>query len=105
MEYDVTELLISLLGKSRIDLIHDVRQRLDSTSKLSKSAPLNQRETRSRYVQFLGAALYWLESGRKPANLDRHEFERLRPLCEYLIKRGDLKASAVETFQGAPKGE
>jgi hypothetical protein len=105
MVHDVGELVTSLVGKSRIDLIHDVRRRLDSTPQLSKRAPLDQREARSRYLQFLSGALYWLHYGRKPDNLDRHEFARLRPLCEDLIKRGDLKASAIETFQPAPQGE
>jgi len=104
MTYEVGELLTSFRGKSRIDLIHDVQRRLDSTPPLSKRAPLDQRDTRSRYLQFLSGALYWLQCGRKPANLASHEFTRLRPLCEDLIKRGDLKASALEVFELAQKG-
>lgn len=51
-----------------------------------------------RYEKQLGDLLFWFYGGTKPAGLSETEFQLIKPFCEKLIEKGNLKSSALNAF-------
>jgi hypothetical protein len=59
-----------------------------------------QRDTRpGKYADKLKGLLFWFHSAMKPAGLSENEFQLIKPLCEKLVQKGQLKPLALDAFQ------
>jgi hypothetical protein len=50
------------------------------------------------YEEALRGMSFWLYSGRRPDGMAASDFEKLRPICQRLIDKGQLKPTALAVF-------
>jgi hypothetical protein len=74
------------------------RQAIIDTAVREKRDAMTARGIDSRYVEILNGAVWLLQTGRRPGPLYPFEFAAMRPMIEHLVKRGELKSSALSVF-------
>jgi hypothetical protein len=75
------------------------RKSIIETAAREKRDALAARGVDGRYVEILNGAVWLLQSGSRPGAIYPWEFAAMRPMIENLVKRGELKSSALLVFE------
>jgi hypothetical protein len=65
---------------------------------LDKSTTMYTLEFRLNLQNCISGLLYFLENGQRPQGLNDINFLKLKPICENLIKKGQMGPQVLEIF-------
>lgn len=94
MDYDYDNFISQVKHLDKEDILTAAWKRHKSLDK-SSSMPMKDRLA---FQKGVGDLLYWLEKGERPEHITDMEFEKLRPVCESLIRKNQLDPSALDIF-------
>ena len=66
---------------------------------LDKSTTQYTLEYRLNLQNSISGLLYFLETKKRPEKISDENFALLKPVCENLIKKGELEAEVVKIFE------
>ena len=104
--FDTKEFVDSVIAKGRSldEIVVEARVEIDQTESSShrvRGAPANRVTGSGDHVRFLGALVFFLQSGTMPAGISDDDFQLLQRLTKYLVEQGTLKATILELFSAA----
>lgn len=103
MEYDFREFINSLAGRSYFETLKlaneeayraEVKIRGRTVSREKKELDRKRLEYRRK----LGAVCFFLQQWIQPGDLEKHEFQMLRPLCEHWVETGQVLPWVLNSF-------
>ena len=101
-KYDLDAYLKSVLNLDRMDIIQKVGplwRFVDSRSFRRKGAVAARENGSLQYVAMLKHLGAFLETAQRPLGIDQSVFSKFQPLCENLVKKGQLDQSVLKLFQ------
>jgi hypothetical protein len=100
--YSFDEYLKSIERLDYKEMIEDVRGETQAlqvpSSSRPGSIPAGLSQTR-QYLEDLNGLLILLQYGRKYPKMTEASFKKMRPLCERLVRLGQMKEEALQIFQ------
>ena len=84
------------------EMVEDVRWETQTVQIPGRTRPdgVANGASRSRqYLEDLNGLLIWLQYGRKYPKMDEASFRKLKPLCERLVRLGQMKEESLQIFQ------
>jgi len=66
---------------------------------LDKSTTQYTLEYRLNLQNSISGLLYFLETKQRPEKINDENFIKLKPICESLIKKGEMEAEVVKIFE------
>ncbi len=96
MHYDFDAFLSAIKYLDKEDILVAAYKKHKS---LDKSSTMYTMEARLDLQNSVGDLLYFLEKNERPPNVKDYNFEKLKPICENLIKKGQMDAGAIKLFQ------
>jgi hypothetical protein len=105
---DITSFIESVKNKSRSEIIKSATREIQTQG---LETPGVRRKKGAELRRSLGlrseleGLLFWLQHQQAPAGLSHSDFLRFRPLCESLVKSGELEDSALGAFDHPPAAE
>lgn len=88
---DLDFLQAALRTEQELSSVHIVRYK-------GKDARMRGEHPSLKYEDKLKGLLFWFHSCVKPATLSDSDFQLIRPLCEKLVAKNQLKSSALTPF-------
>jgi hypothetical protein len=65
---------------------------------LDKFSSMYTTKDRVEFQENISGLLYWLEKNEKPPGLTGREFQKLKPLCENLIRKNQMEKESLDLF-------
>jgi len=64
-----------------------------------KEHVMSRQRRSSEFHHLISGFLFWLQTGSRPAGICWDHFLLFRPVCEALVRRGELEPRALEEFE------
>lgn len=100
--HDFDDYLQSLERLDFKEMIEDVRgetQSVQIPSPPRAGGPPNGSSRSRQYLEDLHGLLIWLQYGRRYPKMNDASFKKLKPLCERLVRLGQMKEESLQIFQ------
>jgi len=102
-EYNFEKFLDAMLDKNVPEIIASASSEAEAAARLSSSSTRGiDRATKMRigyYKKRVGEFAFFMSHGIKPGGVDEEDFKLYRPICENLVKKGNLKSSILDQFE------
>jgi len=102
VDYNFEEYLKSIERLDYKEMVEDVRGETQSVQIPAPMRPDSTANGASRirqYLEDLNGLLIWLQYGRRYPKMEDASFRKLKPLCERLVRIGQMKEESLEIFQ------
>lgn len=99
--FNIKEFLDAMVGRGFVEIFNAADQECGTAEHLSrgKKGKAAKEMGSMSYAASLKALLFFLRFGRRPASISDKEFALYRPVCEELIRKGELLPSVLELFK------
>jgi hypothetical protein len=96
MAYDFDAFLSTIKYLDKEDILVAAYKKHKS---LDKSSTMYTMEARLNFQKGLSGLLFFLENGERLPGLLDHEFASLKPVCESLIRKGQMDKDVIKLFE------
>jgi len=100
--YDISTFIVQVQDKDKGEIIYMARREVAEVRKRSfsvKGAVKARKQGSIEYAELLKGLIFFLSSEMKPLGVSDWDFRLFRPLCEKLVKKGQLKSETLELFE------
>lgn len=100
--YDFRHLIDQVKDMNYLDILQYAEKEADRVESISygKKGAVRAREQGSaRYVDQIGAFLFWMKSGRRPAGATDEDFQFYRIVAEKLVEKKQFNPQVLEMFR------
>ena len=103
VKYDIDALVSELGSLEWFDIIkrlNEISTRMDSIKNIKRHVEMvgSSEYQFNYYREFIREALFYFQTGVKPASRNIEEFYKLKPVVRRLIDNGKLKEGAIDAF-------
>jgi hypothetical protein len=70
-----------------------------SSSSYGKGVAKNREMGSGHYCKRVGEFTFFMKYAIKPGSVDPHDFELYRPICENLVRKGQLSSNILNNFE------